>query len=58
MRKIRFTAALASLITCFLLLVGSDASVTPLRNTVLVVAYIISAVIAIHNALEVRHETH
>ena len=56
MTRLRFLVALAVTVMCFILLVGSDASVTPLRNTILVVAYIISAAIAIHNALEVRHE--
>jgi uncharacterized protein YebE (UPF0316 family) len=56
MTRIRFLVALSVMVACFILLVGSDASVTPLRNIILVVAYIISAAIAIHNALEVRHE--
>ena len=58
MTRLRFLLALAVMVTCFILLVGSDASVTPLRNTILVVAYIMSAAIATHEALEVRHETH
>ncbi len=56
MTRIRFLLALAVMVTCFILLVGSDATVTPLRNTILVVAYIISAAIAMYEALEVRHE--
>jgi len=56
-RLLRILLALA-VVTCFLLLVGSDGNVTPVRNIILLAAYIISSAIAIHNALEVRHETH
>jgi hypothetical protein len=56
MTRLRFLMALAVMVTCFLLLVGSDASVTPVLNTILVIIYVASAAIAIHNALEVRHE--
>ena len=38
-RILRFFAALAGLIVCFLMLVGSDANVTPLRNIILLVIY-------------------
>ena len=58
MTRIRFLVALAVTIMCFLLLVGSDASVTPLRNTILVIIYMAYAALATHEALEVRHETH
>jgi hypothetical protein len=58
MRKILFTAALAGLIACTILLVGSDANATPLRNIILVTMYVTCAALATHNALEVRHETH
>lgn len=56
MTRFRFLLALAVTIMCFLLLVGSDATVTPLRNTILVIIYVASAALATHEALEVRHE--
>ncbi len=56
MTRLRFLLALAVMVTCFILLVGSDATVTPLRNIILVIIYVASAALATHEALEVRHE--
>ncbi|MDN6024744.1 hypothetical protein [Bifidobacterium mongoliense] len=56
MTRFRFLLALAVTVMCFILLVGSDANATPLRNIILVIIYVASAVLATHEALEVRHE--
>lgn len=56
MTRFRFLLALAVTIVCFILLVGSDATVTPLRNVILVIIYVASAALATHEALEVRYE--
>ncbi|MEE8666900.1 MAG: hypothetical protein SOI13_01305 [Bifidobacterium mongoliense] len=55
MKRSRFLVALAVMVACFCLLVGSDASVTPLRNVILVVVYIASIAGATRYALEARH---
>jgi hypothetical protein len=54
MTRIRFLVALAVTVTCFLLLVGSDASVTPLRNTILVIVYLFAGALTAHGLKGLR----
>jgi hypothetical protein len=48
MTRFRFLVALAVTVMCFILLVGSDATVTPLRNTILVIVYLVAGSITAH----------
>jgi hypothetical protein len=54
MNRIRFLVALAVTVMCFFLLVGSDASVTPLRNTILVIIYLTAGALATHDMKGIR----
>lgn len=54
MTRFRFLMALAVTVMCFFLLVGSDASVTPVRNTILVIVYLAAGVLATHDMKGIR----